>query len=177
LEASGVPALAAAIAARLGSERVRLKLLSPLGVAQHTVEVYQDELEKRLELLTDDSGGLEEIERQNQQFVKDLRREFESHLVRVKDVLRDVEARGDAFFDDTIRFRRIPRLLNTKAIKEEFDARVLKDVDRRIENAVSDLVDWFLQRNLQFWEDVMRFVNERTSAAEERVIGEVGRRW
>ncbi|HZJ09408.1 MAG TPA: hypothetical protein VFD39_06930, partial [Trueperaceae bacterium] len=138
---------------------------------------YQDELEKRLALLKDDSGGLEEIERQNQQFVKDLRREFETHLIRVKDILRDVEARGDAFFDDTIRFRRIPKLLNTKAVKEEFDAKVLKDVDRRIENAVGDIVDWFLQRNLQFWEDVMRFVNERTSAAEERVIGEVGGRF
>src|SRR5690606_5138381 len=97
-------ALASAISERLGSERVRLKLLSPLGVAQHTVSLYQDELEKRLGLLTDDRGGLEEIERQNEQFLKDLRREFETHLIRVKDVLRDVEARGDAFFDDTIRF-------------------------------------------------------------------------
>lgn len=177
MQESGVPALARAVSERLGTERVRLKLLSPLGVAQHTVELYQDELEQRLGLLTDDSGGLEEIERQNQQFSKDLRREFETHLIRIKDILRDVEARGDAFFDDTIRFRRIPKLLNTKAIKEEFDAKVLKDVDRRIESAVSDLVDWFLQRNLQFWEDVMRFVNERTSASEERVIGEVGGRF
>lgn len=177
LQDSGVPALATAISERLGSDRVRLKLLSPLGVAQHTVELYQSELDKRLTLLNDDSGGLEEIERQNAQFTKDLRREFETHLVRIKDLLRDVESRGDSFFDDTIRFRRIPKLLNTKAIKEEFDAKVLKDVDQRIESAVSDLVDWFLQRNLQFWEDVMRFVNDRTSAAEERVIGEVGGRF
>ena len=177
LQASGVPALRDAVAERLGNERVRLKLLSPLGVALRTVELYQEELEQRLTLLKDDSGGLEEIERQNQQFSKDLRRELDTHLIRVKDILRDVEARGNAFFDDTIRFRRIPKLLNTKAIQEEFDAKVLKDVDHRIEGALNDLVDWFLQRNLQFWEDVMRFVNERTSAAEERVIGEVGGRF
>jgi len=177
LLASGVPALKDAIAERLGNERVRLKLLSPLGVAQRTVELYQDELEQRLRLLNDDRGGLEEIDRQNQQFTKDLRRELDTHLIRVKDILRDVETRGNAFFDDTIRFRRIPKLLNTKAIQEEFDSKVLKDVDRKIESALNDLVDWFLQRNLQFWEDVMRFVNDRTSAAEERVIGEVGGRF
>lgn len=177
LEKSGLPALEAAIAERLGNERVQLKLLSPLGVARRTVELYQDELERRLQLLKDDRGGLDEIDRQNQQFGKDLRRELDTHLIRVKDILRDVETRGNAFFDDTIRFRRIPKLLNTKAIKEEFDSKVLSGVDRKIEEALNDLVDWFLQRNLQFWEDVMRFVNERTSAAEQRVIGDVGGRF
>src|SRR5690606_13328765 len=55
LEASGVPALARAVSERLSAERPRLKLLSPLGVAECTVTVYQDQLASRLALLTDDS--------------------------------------------------------------------------------------------------------------------------
>ena len=39
LDASGVPALARAVSERLGAERPRLKLLSPLGVAERTVTV------------------------------------------------------------------------------------------------------------------------------------------
>src|SRR5690606_15103069 len=177
LEASGVPALARAVSERLSAERPRLKLLSPLGVAERTVTVYQDQLAARLALLTDDSGSLDEIERQRAQFEKDMRREFETHAIRVKDIVRDVRQRGHDFFDDTIRFRRIPKLLNTKQVQADFEREVIRDTDTRIDRAVSDLVDWFIQRNLQFWEDVMRFVNERASASEQRVIGEVGGRF
>jgi len=177
LEASGVPALARAISERLSAERPRLKLLSPLGVAQRLVGLYQDRLAARLDLLTEDSASLEDIERQRSQFEKDMRREFEAHLARVRQVVRDVKDRGDAFFDDVVRFRRIPKLLNSKAVQEEFEQRVLMDTEQRLERAVSDLVDWFVERNLRFWEDVMRFVNERASAAEDRVIGAVGGRF
>ncbi len=177
LEASGVPALTRAIAERLGTERARLKLLSPLGVGQRLVSVHQDQLAARLALLTDDSASLNEIDRQRKQFERDMRREFDSHTVRVKEIVRDVKVRGDEFFDDIVRFRRIPKLVNSKAVQEEFESRVIRDTEARLERAVSDLVDWFIQRNLQFWEDVMRFVNERTSASEDRVIGEVGGRF
>src|SRR5690606_29908161 len=177
LEASGVPALAQAISERLSAERPRLKLLSPLGVAQRLVGLYQDRLATQLDLLTEDSASLEDIERQRSQFEKDMRREFEAHLARVRQVVRDVKDRGDAFFDDVVRFRRIPKLLNSKAVQEEFEQRVLMDTEQRLERAVSDLVDWFVERNLRFWEDVMRFVNERASAAEDRVIGAVGGRF
>src|SRR5690606_23675191 len=108
LEASGVPALSRAIAERLGAERPRLKLLSPLGVAQRLVSLHQDQLAARLALLTDDSASLEEIERQRQQFDRDMRREFEGYVLRVKQVVREVKERGDDFLDDVVRFRRIP---------------------------------------------------------------------
>jgi len=177
LEASGVPALSRAIAERLGAERPRLKLLSPLGVAQRLVSVHQDQLAARLALLTDDSDSLQEIDRQSKQFERDMRREFEAHTLRVKEIVRGVKERGDEFLDDVVRFRRIPKLLNSKAVQEEFEERVIKDTEAQLERTLSDLVDWFIQRNLQFWEDVMRFVSERASAAEERVIGTVGGRF
>jgi hypothetical protein len=98
-------------------------------------------------------------------------------MVRLKDILRDVETRGDAFFDDTVRLRRIPKLLNTKVIQQEFETKVLSDTEHRIEAALGDLVDWYIQRNLQYWEDVMRFVNDRRAVEEERVIGDIGGRF
>ena len=177
LQASGLPALEAAIRERLGSERLRLKLLSPIGVANHNIARYKTLHAERLKLLTDDSGSLNEIERQTSQFTKDLKREFETHLVRLKDILRDVETRGDAFFDDTVRLRRIPKLLNTKAVQQEFESKVLSDTEHRIESALGELVDWYIQRTLQYWEDVMRFVNDRRAVEEERVIGEIGGRF
>lgn len=177
LAASGLTALEAAVRARLGSERLRLKLASPLGVANRTAETYLDVLKARLELLGDDSETLEEIERQRTQFDKDLRREFDGHVARIQAVLYDVERRGEAFFDDTIRLRRLMKLVNTERVREEFEKTVLKDADREIDDALAQLVDWFIQRNLQLWEDVMSYVNERRASERDRVIGEVGGRF
>ncbi|MBX3144022.1 MAG: dynamin family protein [Trueperaceae bacterium] len=177
LQRSGLLELEASIRERLGSERIKLKLLSPIGVAQHQLEKYQGVIEGRLKLLTDDGATLEEIERQRAQFTKDLRRELDGHLIRVKDVLRDVESRGHSFFDDLVRFRRIPTLVNTQKVRDSFEAEVLKDTGAKIDRSLGELVDWFINRNLQFWEDVMGFVNERRAAEEERVIGEVGGRF
>src|SRR5690606_11169243 len=177
LEASGLTALEAAVRARLGRERLRLKLSSPLGVANRTAETYADVLKARRALLGDDAETLEEIERQRAQFDKDLRREFEGHVARIQAVLHEVERRGEAFFDDTIRLRRLMKLVNTERVREEFEKGVLKDADREIDDALAQLVDWFIQRNLQLWEDVMSYVNERRAAERDRVIGEVGGRF
>ncbi len=177
VQASGLGALERAISTRLGEDRLRLKLLSPLGVARRTAEHYRAVLDNRLELLSTDRRTLEEIERQREQFEKDMRREYEGYLSRIENVLLEVEKRGNEFFDDTVQLRKIFMLMNTDRVREAFENRVLKNVDGDIDRAVGDMVDWFIQRNLQLWEDVMNFVNERRAAERERVIGEVGGRF
>jgi small GTP-binding protein len=177
VQASGLGALERAIASRLGEDRLRLKLLSPLGVARRTAEHYRSVLDNRLELLSTDRRTLEEIERQREQFERDMRREYEGYLSRIENVLLEVERRGNDFFDDTVQLRKVFMLMNTDRVREAFQHRVLKNVDSDIDRAVGDMVDWFIQRNLQLWEDVMTFVNERRAAERERVIGEVGGRF
>lgn len=178
LAGTGLPELEGFIEGALADgERLRLKLLSPLGVGEHIAEVNSERLESRLELLADDRRTLEQIDRQRQQFERDLRREFESYLGRVKTVLLEVERRGEVFFDDTVRLGNVLGLMNAERVREAFESRVVRGADREIDLAVSEMVDWFIQRNLSLWEDVMTFINERRKAGSERVIGEVGGRF
>ncbi len=177
VQASGLGALERAISARLGRDRLKLKLMTPLGVARRTAEHYRGVLSSRLELLASDRGTLDEIERQRQQFEKDMRREYEGYLARIQNVLLEVERRGHDFLDDTVQLRRLFMLMNTSRVREAFQSQVLRSVEQDIDLAVGALVDWFIQRNLQLWEDVMTFVNERRAAERERVIGEVGGRF
>lgn len=175
---TGLPELERFIAQSLaGGERLKLKLKNPLGVAARIAESYQEVIRERLSLLEEDRRTLEEVERQLGQFEKEMRREFEHYLSRVKTVLVEVERRGEVFFDDTIRLQRVFDLMNSERIRESFELRVLRDADRQIDQAVGEMVDWFLQRNLQLWEDVMTFVQERRKAGQERIIGEVGGRF
>lgn len=175
--ASGMVPLENAIAARLGSERVKLKLASPLGVAAHAADQYLNVLDNRLELLQDDATTLAEIDRQRKQFDRDMHRDLGLYIARLKGVLQQLEKRGDDFFDETIRITRIPKLMNTQRMKEAFQQQVVGKSEAEIDAAMHDLVDWFIQRNLQLWEDVMRYLNERRAAEQANVIGEVGGRF
>lgn len=174
---SGMVPLENAIAARLGSERVKLKLASPLGVAAHASAQYLNVLDNRLELLQDDNTTLAEIDRQRKQFDRDMQRDLGLYIARLKGVLQQLEKRGDDFFDETIRLTKIPKLMNTERMKEAFQQKVVAKSEAEIDSAMHDLVDWFIQRNLQLWEDVMRYLNERRAAEQANVIGEVGGRF
>lgn len=178
LAGTGLPELEAYIEASLyGSERLRLKLRSPLGVAEHLAHKYRGSMEGQLALLEDDRTTLEEIDRQRAQYERDMRREFAGYLSRIKTVLVEVERRGDVFFDDNIRLSNVVSLMNGDRIRRLFEERVIRGADAEVDRAVSETVDWFIARNLQLWEDIMSFVNERRKAGEERVIGEVGGRF
>ena len=177
LSSSGLTALTAYIETQLiDEERLRLKLQSPLGVAANLTKRYRTVVAERLELLAEDRRTLEEIERQQEQFERDMRREFEGHLSRIKTALLEVERRGDAFFDDTVRMRNVLGLLNSDKIREAFELQVIRDADKDVELAVGEMVDWFLSRHLQLWEDVMTFVNERRQD-DDRIIGDIGGRF
>lgn len=177
LAATGLPELEAAIRQRLGAERLKLKLLTPLGVARRTAEGQLAVLENRLGLLTDDEATLAEIERQRTHFAAELGRDLTKHVDSLKAVLTDVERRGEEFFDDTIRWRRLPKLMNSQKVKEEFEAVVVKNAEAEIDAGLSELVDWFIGRNIHLWEDVMTYLNDKRAAEQERVIGEVGGRF
>ena len=155
-------------------ERLKLKLGTPLGIAKRLAGDYQESIGERLSLLSDDRRTLEVVDRQLKEFERDMHREFESYLARVKTVLLEVERRGDIFFDDTVRLQKVFSLVNTERIREAFEAQVIRGADRDIDKAVSEMVDWFIQRNLQLWEDVMAFVQERRKASREQIMGEVG---
>ena len=178
LAGTGLPELEAYIESTLyGGERLRTKLASPLGVAEHLARKYSGLLEAQAGLLSEDRRTLEEIERQRSQYEKDMKREYAGYLSRIKTVLVEVERRGDVFFDETIRFGNVLTLMNSEKVKRQFEERVIRGADAEIDKAVGETVDWFLQRNLQLWEDIMDFVNERRKAGEDRVIGEVGGRF
>lgn len=178
LEASGLPALERYVASELGDvERLRLKLASPLGVAERLARDVRAAVDARLGLLADDRRTLDTVARQRQQFEREMRREAETYLARIKTALVEVERRGEVFLDETVRLGNVLALMRPERVQAEFVERVAHDADREIDEAMDDMVDWFLQRNLQLWEDVVGFVQERRSAEDDRVVGEVGGRF
>jgi small GTP-binding protein len=156
-------------------QRVRLKLLSPLGVAQHLADRYLALAEGRLETLQQDFATLENIERQLDLFRDDLSDDFKYHLTEIENILNEFELRGIHFFDETIQLRNLFQLVRTERIRADFEQQVVGDVPHQVEDRLHALIDWMIEKNLRLWQAIMDYLQRnRTPEHREGLIGDVG---
>ncbi|HEX9671258.1 MAG TPA: dynamin family protein [Thermoanaerobaculia bacterium] len=156
-------------------ERVRLKLMNPLGVGLHLVGKYVEIARGRLELLQADFATLEDLERQLALYQEDMRREFRFRLADVDAVLHEFENRGVAFFDETMRIARVIDLLNKARMKAEFERQVVGDTPQRIERRVGEVIDWLVTSELRQWQAINEHLLRRRQVHADRIVGQVGR--
>jgi small GTP-binding protein len=156
-------------------ERIRLKLMSPLGVGQHLTDKYLKVIEGRMGTLQQDFLTIENIERQLAAFKEDLQSDFKYHLSDIDKILSDFELRGMNFFDDTLRLGNVWELRNSDRIRERFDQEVVSDVPQQIENRVQSLIDWIIEKNLRLWQSIMDYLQRnRVPEHSSGLIGDVG---
>jgi small GTP-binding protein len=155
-------------------ERVRLKLLNPLGVAEHLAGQYLAVTDKRLDLLKEDFTTMEDIERQLALYKEDMQREFRFRLADVDNVLQEFEKRGMAYFDEVMRLARFLDLLNKTKMKADFERQVVADAPQLIERRVAEVIDWLVGADLRQWQAVMDHLQKRKTEHADRIVGQVG---
>jgi hypothetical protein len=155
-------------------ERVRLKLLNPLNVGLRLTERYKAAAFERLKLLAQDVEALQSIDGQLALFHQEMLRDFEPRLAKLELLLSEMEGRGVRFFEETIRLGRIRSLLDSEAVRRAFEREVIGDTPQQLDTEVGRIIDWIVERNLQVWQDVSRFVDRRRLAQhQEGMLGEV----
>lgn len=154
--------------------RLRLKLASPLGVAQRLVERYLEVAESRKALLKEDVATVRTIEAQLVAYEADMRREFKYHLSHVDNVLYGMSERGTSFFDETIRLQRIFDLMNADRVRGMFEREVIGDTSHQVELQTRDLIDWLVEQDFRQWQGVTEYLNKRMVRHQDHIIGQVG---
>ena len=154
------------------SGRLRLKFHNPLGVAAHLVERYREVTVSRLDLLKADFDMLSDVDAQLKLYEEDMRRDFNYRMADIENILFDMEQRGDEFFEDTFRLARVVDLLNKERVRGEFEHEVIGDVPQRIEQKVSELIDWLVDADLRQWQSVTEHLAERRRTYQERIVGD-----
>ncbi len=158
-------------------ERIRLKLLNPIGVGRRLSERYLGLVDADLHILADDVLAIADIEGLATVFRQDMSREFQHRLSSVDNILHAFERRGVAFFDDTLRIGRIIDLLNKNRLKAEFARDVIQDMPQLIERQVHDLIDWMVASDLRQWQGVMERIRARRAAHADRLAGTIDSRF
>lgn len=172
-QASGFEALERYIHGTLDQQsRIRLKLLNPLGVAARLSNRYLAASDERLDLLKEDLQMLEDVERQLTLYREDMRRDFGFRMADIENILLELEQRGQRYFDETMRVARVFDLLNKSRIEQGFQRQVVADTPKRVEQKVSELIDWLVDADFGHWQSVMSSLAERRRQYRNRLVGE-----
>src|SRR5919107_3307803 len=111
MQASGFAGLETYVTDLLDEEgRVRLKMESPLGVADELNRRYTGAVDERLSLLEGDFRTAENVESQLELYKEDMGRDFEARMAEIENIVLKMNERGDAWLEENIRFANIPQL-------------------------------------------------------------------
>jgi small GTP-binding protein len=149
------------------TERVRLKLLTPLGVLRNLLKRNVAALDGRLLVVHEDTLVLRSIREQLDVYSKEMRTDSERYLLEVRTVLYEMERRGRSWFERTIRIGNAMFLRNKDAVENRFRAEVVQDSPQAIEGVVHRMVDWTVQRNLKLWSSVFAELDAHTARLRE----------
>jgi hypothetical protein len=176
MKASGFAELEDYVTDLLDEEgRVRLKMESPLGVADELNRRYRGAVSERLSLLEEDFRTAENVEAQLELYREDMGRDFEARMAEIENIVLKMNERGDAWLEQNIRFANIRELFRQEKISERFRREAVGDTEELVDERVDELIDWMVDRNLKQWRMVVEYVNRRRQADyDERLIGEVG---
>ncbi len=155
--------------------RFRLKLLNPLGVGGRLVREQLAQVNADLGTLAGDGQLLDDIRGQMVFYDDDMKRNFRARIGEIDNLLLSMEKRGNDFLDDRLRLGRIPDLLRSKQLEQDFQDEVVADTPRQIEDRVNELVDWMVQQDLRQWTAVADHLGKRRDANLNRVVGDAPR--
>jgi small GTP-binding protein len=180
LRASRFDRLESYIFATLDEEgRLRLKFLTPLGIAERVLEKYRKVAAERLAVLADDFKTNENIDAQLQVYQEDMRTQFEHRLAEIENIIYEMRERGDAFFEEMVRITHIRQLMNAELVRGAFEREVVADSAQRVDAAVQGLIDWMVDHDLRMWQSIQEYLDRRKAVRgrEDQMIGQVGRQF
>jgi small GTP-binding protein len=155
-------------------ERVRLKLLNPLGVGRQVLDRQQERAAARRELLSEDFETVQNLDGQLALYGEDLARDFRFRLTDVEKELLEMERRGNDFFDETLRIGRIFDLLSHRKIKRAFEEKVVGELPKVVERQVEQVVEWMVDSDLRQWRAMAEHLERRRREHENRIVGSMG---
>ena len=153
------------------AERFRLKLSNPLAAARKLLDEDVERQVARREILADDFRALDDIEEQLELYAGDMKREFELRLSDCDRRLHQLENRGTAFFDETLRLGRIIELMDKTRLERRFEREVVAELPREIEERVGELIDWMVTSELRQWQGLRARVEKRLESHRDEILG------
>jgi small GTP-binding protein len=158
-------------------ERLRIKLHAPLETMLSLSKKQFRMIDSRREVLAQDKARIDSINQQLDRARADLVSNFKQFVVRIDNLLMDLERRGLDFLDRYVRIQHVMRLRDASRFREEFERQVFQGWKGSIDSTIQEAVDWLVRENMKLWSGTVEAFQRRAEAdaRNEEVIGRVGR--
>ncbi|HJQ39138.1 MAG TPA: dynamin family protein [Thermoanaerobaculia bacterium] len=153
-------------------ERVRIKLTAPLETILSLAKKQFRMIESRRQVLASDKSHIDTVQDQLERARADLVSNFSQFVIRIDNLLMDLERRGLDFLDRYVRIQHVMLLRDASRFREEFERQVFMGWRGSIDTTIQEAVDWLVRENMKLWNGTVdAFQRQR----REEVIGNVGR--
>jgi small GTP-binding protein len=158
-------------------ERVRIKLTAPLDTILSLTRKQFRMIESRREVLVADKERIDSIRDQLERSRADLVSNFSQFVVRIDNLLMDLERRGLDFLDRYVRIQHVMMLRDASRFREEFERQVFQGWKGNIDTTIQEAVDWLVRENMKLWNGTVDAFHRRAEAdaRNDEVVGRVGR--
>lgn len=157
-------------------ERMRLKLEAPLDTIEAIARRQRERIDSRRTILATDLGQIETIRSQLAGAETDIRANFEKFILRIDNLMMDLQQRGIVFLERYVRIQHVMMLRDASRFREEFERQVFQDWEGSVDRTLQESVDWLVRENMKLWRDtVERFHQSGTRDLSAHVIGSAGR--
>ena len=158
-------------------ERVRIKLSAPLETILSLSKKQFRMIESRREVLAADKQRIESINDQLERARGDLVSNFKQFVLRIDNLLMDLERRGLEFLDRYVRIQHVLLLRDSSRFREEFERQVFQGWKGSIDTTIQEAVDWLVKENMKLWGGTVEAFHRRAEAdaRNDEVIGRVGK--
>lgn len=158
-------------------ERVRLKLQAPLDTITSLAKKQFTMIDSRRELLLSDRARIQSLTDQLDRARADLSSNFRQFVVRVDNLMMDLERRGIDFLDRYVRIQHIMMLRDSLRFREEFDRQVFQGFKGNVDATIQESVDWLVRENMKLWNSTVEEFHRRADSdtRDPQVVGRVGR--
>ncbi len=158
-------------------ERVRIKLAAPLDTILSLTKKQFRMIDSRREVLVADKERIDSIRDQLERSRTDLVSNFSQFVVRIDNLLMDLERRGLDFLDRYVRIQHVMMLRDASRFREEFERQVFQGWKGNIDTTIQEAVDWLVRENMKLWNGTVDAFHRRAEAdaRNDEVVGRVGR--
>ena len=152
--------------------RLTLKFNNPIGIAETILATLAEATRAQAELLGEDMDTANALKTAIRAYENELAAELSPRLSEVENILHRLENRGMDFFERKLRLPNIGELIRGDKIRDEFEREVLTELPQQIEGQVRRIIDWFVQKDLHEWQQVMSYLQRRQNENLEHIVGE-----
>jgi small GTP-binding protein len=151
--------------------RLRLKLLSPVGVALRVLDGLLAGAKERLAVVEADEAARREIETELVLHLQEQSREFRVRLAEAEKPLADLERRGASYLDRSLCLSAVPALLGREGTTDAFRKEVPADLAPAVDKRVEAVVDAVVTGEARLWPGVVEHLKRRRAVHGERFPG------